>query len=148
MKRHQRLSATRGRHEFDADRVGAVDVDYCAEIASSQPVGRYVMGQHDDIERMNELRVYRRDDAHPADEGWTVELSGPAHPFHRNFNPGWGTGLGYDDLKVIEAGQFLQAVVTGVRTSPDFEDAAAVARVQQAIAASWDSGTWERVRPV
>lgn len=100
------------------------------------------------FERMNELRVYRRDEASPADEGWTIELSGPAHPFHRNFNPGWGTGLGFDDLKVIEAAQFLQAVATGVPSAPDFEDAAAVARVQQAIAASWDSGTWERVAAV
>lgn len=100
------------------------------------------------FERMNELRVYRRDDTAPADEGWTVELSGPAHPFHRNFNPGWGVGIGFDDLKVIEAATFLDAVVSGVPASPSFEDAAAVARVQQAIAASWDSKTWERVGTV
>lgn len=97
------------------------------------------------FERMNELRVYRRNDAAPADEGWTIELSGPAHPFHRSFNPGWGVGLGFDDLKVIEAGQFLQAITSGAQTAPSFEDAAAVARVQQAIAASWASGGWQPV---
>ncbi len=48
---------------------------------------------------------------------------------------------------MIEAAQFLQAVVTGVQGPPSFEDAAAVARVQQAIAASWDTGSWEAVRP-
>ena len=97
------------------------------------------------FERMNELRFLRRHDATPVDEGYAIERSGPAHPFHRAFNPGWGVGLGFDDLKVIEAAQFLQAVVTGERASPDFEDAADVARVQQAIAASWDSSSWEAV---
>jgi predicted dehydrogenase len=97
------------------------------------------------FERMNELRRYRRVDAAPADEGWTVELSGPAHPYHRAFNPGWGTGLGYDDLAVIEVAEFLRAIVAGEPASPSFEDAAAVARVQLAIAASWDSGGWTEV---
>lgn len=99
------------------------------------------------FERMNELRYFRRDAGSPTETGWTTELSGPAHPFHRSFNPGWATGLGFDDLKVIEAGQFLQAVVSGVQGPPSFEDAAAVARVQQAIAASWESGGWETVGP-
>lgn len=99
------------------------------------------------FERMNELRRYRRVDDAPADEGWTVELSGPAHPFHRAFNPGWGTGLGYDDLAVIELGEFLSAVAAGRAATPSFDDAAAVARVQLAIAASWDSGGWTPVSP-
>lgn len=97
------------------------------------------------FERMNELRFYRRNDADPADEGWTTELSGPAHPRHRAFNPGWGTGLGFDDLKVIEAAEFLTAVATGTQGPPSFADAAAVARVQAAIAASWDTNAWVTV---
>jgi len=100
------------------------------------------------FERMNELRSYRRDDANPADDGWTVELSGPAHPRHRAFNPGWGTGLGFDDLVVIETAEFLQAVASGRPAAPSFEDAAAVARVQEAIAASWESNGWMTVAPV
>jgi predicted dehydrogenase len=97
------------------------------------------------FERMNELRRYRRVDAAPVDEGWTVELSGPAHPFHSAFNPGWGTGLGYDDLAVIEVAEFLDAIVTGTPGSPSFEDAAAVARVQLAIASSWSTGAWSPI---
>ena len=80
--------------------------------------------------------LLRRDAASPTETGWTIELSGPAHPFHRSFNPGWAVGLGFDDLKVIEAAQFLSRL-EGVQGPPSFEDAAAVARVQQAIAASW-----------
>ena len=97
------------------------------------------------FERMNELRFFRRNDARPADEGWTTELSGPAHPRHAAFNPGWGVGLGFDDLKVVEAAEFLTAIATGRPSAPSFEDAAAVARVQQAIAASWDSNGWQAV---
>jgi predicted dehydrogenase len=98
------------------------------------------------FERMNELRRYRRIDAEPADDGWTIELSGPGHPFHRAFTPAWGTGLGYDDLAVIEIGEFVDAIASGRPATPSFDDAAAVARVQGAIAASWQSGAWERVR--
>ena len=97
------------------------------------------------FERMNELRVFRRNDTNPAGEGWTTELSGPAHPRHAAFNPGWGVGLGFDDLKVIEAAEFLTAIATGRPAAPSFEDAAAVARVQQAIAASWASNGWQTV---
>jgi predicted dehydrogenase len=97
------------------------------------------------FERMNELRFFRRNESRPADEGWTTELSGPAHPRHRSFNPGWGTGLGFDDLKVIEAAEFLLAVATRTPAAPSFEDAAAVAHVQAAIAASWDSDGWVAV---
>ena len=97
------------------------------------------------FERMNELRYYRRNDTNPADEGWTIELSGPAHPRHRAFNPGWATGLGFDDLKAIEAAEFLTAVATGVQSAPSFEDAAAVAHVQAAIAASWETNGWIEV---
>ena len=95
---------------------------------------------------MNELRYFRRDAESPTETGWTTELSGPAHPFHRSFNPGWAVGLGFDDLKVIESAQFLQAVVSGVQGPPSLEDAAAVARAQHAIAAAWGSGGWETVR--
>src|SRR5262249_31756585 len=58
------------------------------------------------MEKMNELQVQRRQDDNPAQDGYTTLLSGPAHPFHRHFNPAWGLNLGYDDLKVIECHQF------------------------------------------
>lgn len=97
------------------------------------------------FERMNELQLQWRNDANPAEDGYTTLLSGPAHPYHGHFNPGWGTGLGYDDLKAIEAYNFLQAVTTGKQGEPGFAEAAAVARVQQAMIRSWSSGGWEQV---
>ena len=93
------------------------------------------------FEQMNELEVYL-----PAEDGfsdgYTRILSGPSHPFHSDFNPGPGVGLGYDDLKTIEAYQFLQAIYTGKQGNPSFREAAAVADVQTAIQASWEEDRW------
>jgi predicted dehydrogenase len=97
------------------------------------------------MERMNELQVQWRNAEKPAEEGYTTLLSGPAHPYHRHFNPGGGVGLGYDDLKVIEAYNFLKSVASGELGEPSFAQAWAVAKVQQAILRSWESERWERV---
>ena len=99
---------------------------------------------HWDFERMNELLVQRPTRAGGAG-GFTRLLSGPEHPFHSRFAPGPGIGLGYDDLKTIEAAQFLQSIVDGQQGEPGLDDAAAVARVLDAIAHSWSSERWETV---
>lgn len=100
------------------------------------------------FETMNQLQFQRRRDDNPAEDGYTTLLTGPAHPYHSRFNPAWGTGLGYDDLKVIEAFKFLESVVTGVPAEPGLAAAARVARIQQAIMRSWDSGRWEDVEGI
>jgi predicted dehydrogenase len=97
------------------------------------------------MEHMNDLQLQWRNDQNPAEDGYLTLLSGPAHPYHRHFNPAWGCGLGYDDLKVIEAYNFLQAVVNGKQCDPGFAQALAVAQVQQAIMRSWESERWEAV---
>ena len=97
------------------------------------------------MESMNELQFQRRDAERPDREGYTRILSSPVHPFHRRFNPAPGTGLGYDDTKTIEAHEFLSSVVSGVQGQPGFREAAAVARVQEAIMRSWASERWESV---
>ncbi len=97
------------------------------------------------FERMNELQVQRRDDENRADEGYTTLLSGPWHPHHADFNPAWGLSLSYDDLKTIEAFEFVQSIARGQQGEPGFAAAGAVARVQQALIASWDSDRWQPV---
>lgn len=93
------------------------------------------------FERMNELAVYMPtgDGVH---DGYVRLNSGPEHPYHLNFNPAPGSGLGYDDLKVIEAYQFLKSVATGVSGSPSFADALRVAEYQDAVLRSWETGGW------
>jgi len=97
------------------------------------------------MEQMNELQLQWRNVENPAEDGYTTLLSGPAHPYHHHFNPAWGVNLGYDDLKVIEAYNFLHSVVTGQQGEPGFAEALAVADVQQAIMRSWESERWEAV---
>jgi predicted dehydrogenase len=94
-----------------------------------------------DFEAMNELRLFRVG----ADAGYTRMLSGPEHPFHANFNPAPANGLGYDDLKAIEASRFLQSIAEGRQAEPGFREALAVARVQAAVARSWEKERWEDV---
>jgi predicted dehydrogenase len=98
-----------------------------------------------DFERMNELELCLSE-GESARQGYTRVLSGPEHPFHAQFNPAPGTGLGYDDLKVIEAYQFLTSIARGQLGEPSFSDALAVANVQTAIIRTWETGAWENVR--
>jgi predicted dehydrogenase len=97
------------------------------------------------FERMNELQLYLPDESGVHD-GFTTLLAGPRYPFHGYFNPGDGIGIGYEDLKAIEAYQFLQSIVDGKEAAPSFADALALANVQSAMIRSWESGTWEEVR--
>lgn len=99
------------------------------------------------FERMNQLEVQFRS-ADDAEDGFTTILSGPAHPFHQYFNPGPGIGLGYDDLKTIEAYQFLRSIAEGKQGQPGFAEALAVANVQTAVVRSWESERWERVESI
>ncbi|MBF6593876.1 MAG: Gfo/Idh/MocA family oxidoreductase [Thermaceae bacterium] len=97
------------------------------------------------MERMNELQLQWRNDQNPAEDAYLTLQSGPAHPYHLHFNPAWALNLGYDDLKVIEAYNFLSSIVNQKQGEPGFAEARAVAEVQQAMIRSWDSGRWERV---
>jgi len=96
------------------------------------------------FERMNEMQVYLPEEAGHHD-GFVQILSSPDHPFHGNFNPGAGIGIGLDDLKVIEAFHFLKSIVDGKQIPPSFADAVALGDVQNAVIRSWESGAWEQV---
>ena len=97
-----------------------------------------------DFERMNELQLYLPGAAGSHD-GFMRLVGGDRYPHHGNFNPGDGSGLGYEDMKVIEASQFLQAVACGQPRAPSLADALAVADVHAAMIRSWHSGGWEEV---
>ncbi len=100
-----------------------------------------------DFERMNELQLYLPGDRDVHD-GYIRILGGDKYPFHGNFVPGSGNGIGYEDLKVIEAYQFLQSIIDDRQHTPDFEDALQVANVNAAMVRSWESGQWEEVTPL
>ena len=100
-----------------------------------------------DFERMNELQLYLPGEGGGHD-GYTRLVGGDQYPFHGNFNPGEGSGLGYEDMKVIEAFQFLQSVADGKQRAPGLAEALATAEVHAAMSRSWASGGWEDARPL
>ncbi|NCV21752.1 MAG: gfo/Idh/MocA family oxidoreductase, partial [Chloroflexi bacterium] len=61
------------------------------------------------------------------------------------FNPASATGLGYDDLKTIEAAEFLHRVASGTGPGPTLDDAVAAARVASSADHASRSGGWVTV---
>jgi len=94
-------------------------------------------------EKLNQLQLYLPEEA-PVD-GYIEMLAGDDVPHQPNFVPGGGNSIGYEDMKVIEALEFLRAVRDRSDHRPGFADALAVAEVQSAMTRSWASRTWEPV---
>ena len=99
------------------------------------------------FETMNELQVFLSG-SHRAHDGYVTVLSGDRYPFHGRFMPGDANSIGYEELTVIEAHQFLTAVAAGEQHEPGFREALRFVEVQDAVLRSWDSGSWEDVRPL
>jgi predicted dehydrogenase len=97
------------------------------------------------FERMNELQLFLPDGSDEHD-GPVLVQSGPRHPFHASFYPGPAISMSYEDLKLIEAFQFLRCVADGRQGEPGFAEALDVAEVQDAVQRSWASERWESVR--
>jgi predicted dehydrogenase len=95
------------------------------------------------FERLNELEVHGP--VVGGDTGYATVQMGPTHPDFARFQPGAGIGMGYDDLKVIEAALFLRSVAEDVQLEPGVREIAAAARVLAAMERSWASGAWEAV---
>ena len=100
-----------------------------------------------DLERMNELNLYLPDEV-GAHDGYTCIKSGPEHPFHAQFIPGPALSIGYDDLKTIEAHQFLMSIKEKQQGEPGFREALDVAQVQAAIQRSWETERWEDIQSI
>ena len=96
-----------------------------------------------DHESLNQLKLYLPDES-PAD-GFIDVLGGDAFPHHGNFVPGGGNSIGYEDMKTIEALEFLKSVVSGVQGSPGFGEALDVAEVSATMIRSFESERWEDV---
>jgi predicted dehydrogenase len=96
-----------------------------------------------DHETLNQLKLYLPEEQ-PTD-GFIEVLSGDAFQHQTNFVPGGGNSIGFEDMKVIEALEYLKAVAAGTQHHPGFADALAVAGVLDAMTRSWDSEQWEAV---
>jgi len=94
-----------------------------------------------DQERMNELRLYRSDDA-AGRRGFRTLLAGPEHADYAAFCPAPGHGLGINDLKVIEVRNLVRAIRAGTDAWPDFAEGLRVQAVMTAIERSAAAGAW------
>ncbi len=99
-----------------------------------------------DFQRLNELRLSLP--GGPLGSGYATVFAGPGHGDFARFQPSMGIGMGYDDLKVVEAHGFLASVADGRQRQPGVAEARAMAEVLAAMERSFDSGAWEPVRPV
>ncbi|MEX3599709.1 Gfo/Idh/MocA family protein [Kocuria carniphila] len=99
-----------------------------------------------DFERMNELELALG--CSGPHVGFTRVKAGPGIGDFARFQPGAGTSMGYDDLKVVEAKKFLLTHLSREQLQADVHDALAANRVVYAAEKSALEGTWVAVGPV
>jgi predicted dehydrogenase len=80
--------------------------------------------------------------------GYTRVLASPGFGDFSHFQPGAGTGMGFDDLKVIEARKFLESYIGARHLNSNINDAVASAAVCEAVERSAESGQWISIDPV
>ena len=93
-----------------------------------------------DFERMNEMQTFLKNS-----EGFSRVVASPQHPFYERFSPGPGNPMGYEDTLTIELAQFIDSIITQKPYACGMNEAANVAKVQQAAINSWKTGTWQEV---
>lgn len=97
-----------------------------------------------DHEKLNQLRLYLPEEQ--PEDGFIEVLAGESFYRHGNIVPGGGNSIGFEDLKIFEAYEFLRSVAAERPHRPGFEDALSNAGVAAAMARSWDSERWESVK--
>ncbi len=79
------------------------------------------------------------------DQSVTNVLVGPESGEFGRFQPGAANAMGYDDLKVIQARNFISSIVDGLSHGATIGDAVASAEALDAMVASVRSGGWVTV---
>ncbi len=97
-----------------------------------------------DLERLNELRLYKVNQA-AGREGFKTILAGPDHGDYAAFTPAPGHQLGFNDLKTIEIARLLTALASGEPPWPDFREAWEIQRVVDGISRSSETRNWVRI---
>ena len=97
-----------------------------------------------DQERLNEVQVYVTSDK-PAEQGFRTILTGPSHPPYDRFIPAAGHGLGFNDLKIIEAHELLKAIAGQEARVIDFAQGLEIERTVHAMARSHHEGRWVNI---
>jgi predicted dehydrogenase len=96
-----------------------------------------------DFRRMSELGVSLGD--RYQDQPVSTVHVGPGHGDYAAFQPGSAIAMGFDDLKVIEAHNFLRSIAEGTPRGATLADAVRSAATLDAMARSAETGTWVKV---
>lgn len=95
-------------------------------------------------ERRDELQVCFASD--PGDRrGFRTIYTGPAHPYGEALWPIPALGIGYTETKIVEAHDFISAIVNDTDVSPNFLDGYRIALISDAILQSAETGSWTKV---
>jgi predicted dehydrogenase len=94
-----------------------------------------------DQERMNEFQLYTTTD--PAGEqGFRTVLTAPGHPPYERFIPAPGHGLGFNELKIIECHELLNAIDGKPARIIGFAEGVEIERAVHAMARSHSESRW------
>lgn len=97
-----------------------------------------------DQERMNEFQLYTAGDR-ATEQGFRTILTGPAHPPYERFIPAPGHGLGFNDLKIIECRELLNAIAGKPARIIGFTEGLEIERIVHAMARSHQEHQWINV---
>lgn len=118
--------------------------DYALELFGTEGSARW------SFTRMNEFEVMldpvNGSGSGSGEHGYTTVLAGPEHGDYARFQPGPGIPMSFDDLKTIEAAEFLSDIAHGTHLAPSAADGLAAAEVCEAVVRSAASRSWESVR--
>jgi len=96
------------------------------------------------LERMNELELYKTSDADSARGFRTVLVTESSHPYIKAYWPP-GHTIGYEHTFVNQAADLVTAIADQSELRPDFEDGLRCQEVLEAVARSAAERRWERV---
>lgn len=122
---------------FETTRVAiGPNAEYIVEVYGTKGSLRW------NFERMNQLEVAedRR--------GYRTMLSDASYGEFKRFQPGAGPGIGFNDLKTIEAAQFLRSVAEGRQVAPSVADGWSASELVDASLESARSEKWVTVPEV
>ena len=97
-----------------------------------------------DQERFNEFQLYTTGDR-PTEQGFRTVLTAPNHPPYDRFIPAPGHGLGFNELKIIECHELLNAIAGKPAQLIGFAEGLGIERTVHAMAKSHDLGKWVEV---
>ncbi len=96
-----------------------------------------------DQERMGEFHLFEMDgNSEMRTNGYKTILVGPWHAPFGNFCPAPGHHVGFNEMKIIEVGHFVKAILENEEAFPNYADGIVFEQALQAIQDASESNSW------